>query len=223
MMYILVIDYVICEKMMSTKQNFKNGRPRGPLPPCPRKDVIQVMQFQYYDNGAKPGRGKVQHTVTLEAYCEGRLNLHKPYWVRTVQLIDPKKVMAWADQKLAECYLTAEQHAFYIQMQEVADSLAEGPDVEFAKMGHIEDRTTKIRYPAQFVLMVRERGGPMQCHVVINGDVISTETFIHDQHSVPGSGRRKAYAFYDPSDMYGAMKREQAMRAEAKARAGESE
>jgi hypothetical protein len=173
------------------------------------------MQFQFFDNGENPGRGKSQHTMMLEVYCEGRLNLYRPYWKRVVQLISPKQVLTWAHEKLGEGYLTADQHTFYVQMHMVAERLTAEPDMAWVKMGHIEDRRSHVRYPAQFALVSRELSGPMQCHVVLNGSVISAERFLHDQRSEKGTGRRKAFGWYDPSGLYDLAKREEAMKAEA--------
>src|SRR3954463_3880582 len=95
------------------------------------------MQFQFFDNGSKGGRGAVQHTMMLEAYCEDRLNLFNPYWKRTVQLAEPKLAIRWADKKLAEGEMTAEQHEVYSDAYEVTKALAADDEIDWVKMGHI--------------------------------------------------------------------------------------
>jgi hypothetical protein len=195
--------------------------PRGPLPPCPRKDVIQAVQFQFFDNGPNPGKGNSEYTIALEVYCEGRLDLYRPYWKRVVRLMSPKQVMEWADKKQGEGYLTAEQHAEYRSVFEACEVVAQDPDMAWVKMGCIEDRSARIRYPGQLLMVTREVTGPMQIHVVLNGEVISAERMLHDQRSTKGTGRRKAFGWWDPSNLYDIAKKEEAMKAKAAARAAE--
>jgi hypothetical protein len=210
-----IIWYFISEKDIGMTKNKKTRA--SALPPCPRKEVIQAMQFQFFDNGLNHGRGRSQHTMALEVYCDGRLNLYRPYWKRAVQLLTPNLVRRWADKKLAAGEMTAEQHAEYAVVCDTCESLAQDPDMEFAKIGHIEDRRSKTRYIGQFIMVTREKAGPIQCHVALNGEVISAERFLHDQRSKPGTGRRKAFGWWDPSGLYDLAKREEAMKAEATA------
>ncbi|KQT90358.1 hypothetical protein [Methylobacterium sp. Leaf466] len=177
------------------------------------------MQFQFFDNDTSKTKGASQHTMMLEAYCEGRLNLFNPYWKRTVQLIDPKLVIKWADKKLVEGEMTPEIHETYKLTYETAQTIAENDQTEWVKMGHIGSKRENKRYIGQFVLVSRDKDGPMSCVVFIDGDVLAAGRFQHDLRAKPGTGRRKAYAFYDPTDMYGAMQREQAQIAGASSRA----
>lgn len=191
-----------------------------PLKPCPRKDAIRVMQFQFFDN-CKSGKGVVQHTIVLEAYCENRLNLFAPYWKRTVQLTEPKLAIRWADRKLADGEMTAEQHFFYQQTYDHCVELAAHEDTEWVKIGHIGSKRENKRYVGQRIYGRRGKGGPMECVVFLDGEMLGTERFQHDKFRKAGGRRRKAYGFYDPQGMYDAMKREKAQRAAADAKEAE--
>ena len=201
---------------MVTNKRKKNTEP---LKPCPRKDVIQVMQFQFFDNGSKCGKGSIQHTMMLEAYCEGRLNLYSPYWKRTVQLIDPKLVLRWADRKLAEGEMSASIHDVYREAHDAAVGIAVEDDTEWVKMGHIGSKRENKRYIGQFILVSRDKDGSMRCLVCIDGELLEAGRFQHDLRAKSGTGRRKAYAFYDPNGAYEAMQREQVQIAGTSSRA----
>lgn len=166
------------------------------------------MQFQWFDNGARPGRGKTQHTITLEAYLEPKIDLARPHWKRSVALIEASDFRAWADKALEAGRLTADQHQTYADAAELMQEVAERPDTLWAKCGRIEDKRSHTDYPGQFLFAWREIDGPMQCHVVLNGDTISCERFQHDKYARPGTGRRKAYGFFDPGRIYERQKAE---------------
>lgn len=42
------------------------------LKPLPRLGVINAIQFQLFDDGQKPGRGRSHHQIKMEVYCDGR-------------------------------------------------------------------------------------------------------------------------------------------------------
>ncbi|AWN35419.1 hypothetical protein DK427_06495 [Methylobacterium radiodurans] len=182
--------------------------------------MIQVMQFQFFENG-KVKQGQSQHTMMLEAYCEGRLNLFNPYWKRTVQLAESKLTYRWAQRKLEAGEMTAEQFAEYEAAHETCTAIAVCEDTEWVKVGRIGSKRENISYIGQFIIVRRQKAGPMECVVFLDGESFGPDRFQHDLRSKPGTGRRKAYAFYDPSGLYEAMKREEAMRAESDARAAQ--
>ncbi|WP_238273303.1 hypothetical protein [Methylobacterium cerastii] len=157
--------------------------------------------------------------MMLEAYCEGRLNLFKPYWKRTVALIEPKLVLKWADENLATGEMTASIHERYATLYAVANEIMADDDSEWSKMGHIGSKRENTRYIGQFVLVSRYKDGSMNCVVSIDGELLEAGRFQHDLRAKPGTGRRKAYAFYDPNGLYEAMKAEQLQIAETSIRA----
>lgn len=212
------------KKNKHTNQNNEKGK--GPLPACPTKDKIYVTQFQYFDNGEpkkadtveqsedgtikREGAGKSRYTIQLEVYCEAKFNIYKPYWKRTVALLDPERVKKWADKQLAEGKRTEKEHEFYLNLYTMAENFMElHEDAHWAKIGYIEDRRSKVRYPGQAVLVTKIQNGPMDVYMFVDGDVhdpICPDAMIYDKLSQPGSKRRLFYGFYDPTDMYGKQK-----------------
>ncbi|AWM86788.1 hypothetical protein [Microvirga sp. 17 mud 1-3] len=183
---------------------------------CPRLEVIQCAQFQLFDNGPNPGKGKSQHNLKIEIYAGGRLDLFRPYWARTVPLIAPKKVMEWANEERATGGMNDETHGYYVRTFEIATDYAQEDNIEFAKMGHIGAKSeNNLRYAGQFVLVVKEKNGPIQCVVYADGEMFGTEVFLYDKFWRPGGKRRKFFGLYDPNNMYARMKQEQEMEAKA--------
>ena len=187
---------------MTKRAKGQKGQKPPALKPCPSVDRIFVMQFQFFDNGPKPGKGKTRHTMMLEAYLEPKIELCNPHWKRSVALIEPTDFRAWADRALAEGRLPPEQHSIYVQCSEVIADRARHPETEWAKLGRIEDKRAHADYPGQFIMAYRDKDGPMGCHVITETGTMSCERFIHDQRSKPGTGRRKAFGFYDPGKIY---------------------
>ncbi|MBM1169615.1 hypothetical protein [Microvirga arabica] len=185
---------------------------------CPSREVIQCAQFQLFDNGPNPGKGKSQHNLKIEIYTGGRLDLFRPYWARTVPLIAPKKVLDWADKELATARMDEETHGDYARAYNVAVGYADLDTTEFAKMGHIGAKSeNNLRYSGQFVLMVKTKNGPIECVVYADGEMFGTDVFLYDKFWRLGGKRRKFFGFYDPNKMYERMKQEQKMEAEAAA------
>ena len=197
---------------------------KGQLPPalkpCPSYDFIRVLQLQFFDNGPNPGKGKSQHAIKIEAYLEDKFDLHQPHWKRTVNLTSPKLFLKWASKALADGILTAEQHAVYAEAADVCSTMQKADDVEWAKCGRIEDKKSHTHYPGQFIFAWRFKQGPMKCHVVVGDDMMVCDTFIHDHFSLPGSGRRKAFGFYDPNRIYERKQEEERQLAEWRERNG---
>jgi hypothetical protein len=207
---------------MTTKSTYnkKSAKEKAPLPRCPRIESINVVQFQLHDNGPKPGSGRTQHTMKVEVYCEGRLNLYKPFWARSVGLTAPANILAWAEKAHEEGKVTAEMLELYQTAHDTAVGFMENEDAEWAKMGHIGSRRDgHAIYENQFLLVTKKKGGKIQCLMAIDGNALFTDSFLYDKQWRPGGKRRKFFGFYDPSKMYDAMQREKGMQEEADRRA----
>lgn len=186
----------------------KTSAPKAPLTPCPRAGVINVVQYQLYDNGPNPGRGKSQHRMTIEVYCDGRLDLHKPYWKRTTSLLEPPVFMGWVNKTFGAGGMTAEQYAVYKTASDLAVEAMNTGTFEFCKLGHIgSNEDGKTYYVGQFILVMKALGGGLGVMQYIGDDILEASSFLYDQTWFPGTKRRKFFGFYDPADMYGAMKR----------------
>jgi hypothetical protein len=203
------------------KNPFRKKKSLNPddMPPLPRLDVINAIQFQLFDNGAKPGRGRSQHQIKMEVYCEGRLNLHKPYWWRVIPLLDQKVFMSWVNKAVADKRITQEQYEMYKLCHEAIVAEAARDDVEFAKLGHIGVKATNTYYPGQFIAAIKEKDGGLRVVVVNGQDAIEADSFLFDKLWVKGGPRRKFFGFYDPYNMYEAAKREKEQIAKAEAQA----
>jgi len=199
----------------------KNRLDPTELKPLPRLDVINAIQFQLFDNGEKPGRGRSQHQIKMEVYCDGRLDLMEPYWVRVVPLLDEKVFMRWVNEALATGTITPAQYEMYEAIHGVIVARAADPDVEFAKLGHIGNKGLNTYYPGQFIAAVKEKDGGLQVFVVRDHEHIQADSFLFDQHWVKGGARRKFFGFYDPAGLYLAAKaeKERAAKVEAQAEA----
>jgi hypothetical protein len=185
----------------------KKGHLPPALHPFPKTEFVWAVQFQFFDNGPNPGSGKTEHALKLEVYMEPTVNLYKPHWVRAVPLHAPGIVAKWADEKLADGKLTADTAAVYHGAAAWCANQMKNPDMEWAKIGRIGDnRRRDVIYPGQLVLMSREISGPMTTIILAqNGDeagMVQCERWVHDQHSTKGTGRRKAFGFYDPQKKY---------------------
>lgn len=193
---------------MKTPFRKKNTVNPDELLPLPRIAVINAIQFQLFDNGEKPGRGRSQHQMKLEVYCDGRLDLMKPYWVRVVPLLDEKVFIRWVEKAVSDKKITQAQGDTYRLWHETIVAEAAKEDIEFAKLGHIGNKLKNEYYPGQFIAVIKEKGGGLQV-VVLNGEnCLKTDKFYFDQHWVKGGSRRKFFGFYDPAGMYEAAKAE---------------
>lgn len=192
----------------------KCERPK-PQPKCPRAEFINVIQFQFFDNGEKPGRGVSRHVVKLEVHCEARLVLNKPYWKRSVSMLEAKTFFEWVDAQtfepeVADVYGLAKQLVAIQQADE---------DVEWIKLGHVEDTRLRNRYPGQFVGVIKFKSGPLVCWLQLGGSPLQAHAMFFNKAWRKGSKARLFAGTYDPQGMYGAMKREQAQIAGASSRA----
>jgi hypothetical protein len=180
----------------------KRAQPQEPLPPCPHPDHIKVVQFQFFDNGQKPGRGRTQHVLSLEVYCEDNFVITKPYWKRSVALLDPAKILAWAGEKTLAGEMDVTEHAYYEKTIQICTELMDDPDTEWVRCGYIEDRRAKVRYPGQTVIVWKVGDGPLHVVMEVHGSALAPDAMIFDKKARPGSGRRLFYGFYDPNRLY---------------------
>lgn len=191
----------------------KRVKPKA-LPEMPRAGAINVIQFQFFDNGQKPGRGKSRHVVKLEVYCEGRLNLRKPFWKRSVSMLEPKLFFEWIDGQTFEPGVKS----IYENLHSLAIDQEADDEVEWVKLGHVEDTRLRARYPGQFVVCVKCKDGPLLSWVQAGDGQFPCEAMIFNQRWKRGSKERLFYGFYDPHGMYKRMIAEQQMIAEAASR-----
>jgi hypothetical protein len=192
----------------------KKARPK-PQPKCPRADIINVVQFQFFDNGENPGRGLSRHVVKLEVHCENRYVPSKPYWKRSVSMLEPKKFFEWIDSQVFDEVVT-KQYAVVKQFVEV--ELAD-EDVEWIKLGHVEDTRLRDRYPGQFVGAMKLESGPLRCWLQLGDDPMPADAMFFNKAWRKGSKARLFAGTYDPQGMYEASKREQAQIAAASSKA----
>ena len=157
----------------------------------------------------------------MEVYCDGRLDLFKPYWRRTVALTGSKVFFAWATKTHASGGMTDGQYEVYRAAADLAAEAMNSGDYEIAKLGHIgsNDGGTTY-YVGQFVLLLKEHGGGPIVHLFVGDDVMEASSFLFDQAWRPGGRRRKFFGFYDPLKLYAAAKQERAFAAKAEGRRG---
>jgi hypothetical protein len=196
-------------------QDKKKGERPKPQPKCPRAEIINVIQFQFFDNGEKPGRGVSRHVVKLEVHCEARLVLNKPYWKRSVSMLEPKTFFDWVDAQTFE----ADVASLYAGTKQFVDLQQADDDTEWLKLGHIEDTRLRDRYPGQFVVVVKMKSGPLQCWLQLGESSLPADAMFFNRAWRKGSKARLFAGTFDPHGAYMAMKREQAQIAEASSRA----
>ena len=187
-------------------QNFKKGERPKPQPKCPRYDIINFIQFQFFDNGEKPGRGVSRHVVKLEVHCEGRLVLSKPFWKRSVSMLEPKTFFEWVDSQVFDEGVAAA----YEVAKAVAENQLADEDVEMIKFGHVEDTRLRDRYPGQFVGVMKLKSGPLCCWLHLGESLLPADAMFFNHAWRKGSKARVFAGTYDPYGMYTAMKAEHA-------------
>jgi len=166
------------------------------FPPIER---LSVLRAQFWDNGPKPGKGKVQHTMKLRLYLDDGqpINQKEPHWQRVVELIEPKKVVAWATGEHAKTNITAADLARYQDVEaQLQDWMAEEPDSAWVKMGHIGSPPGTHYFPNQFVAVRCKSNGDMTLTLHIDGDEIEVGPFYENPSQTPKSSKR--HALYDP-------------------------
>lgn len=143
-----------------------------------------------------------QYTLKVECYCEDKFIIDKPYWVRTSGPLCPDQMLSWASRKLAEGKITEEEESFYRDIYTGAQAFMAKENADWVKVGYIEDRRKKHRYPGQAVIVAKEDGGPMYVILRAHGEFFPADRMQFDQFTKPGTGRRLFYGFYDPTGLY---------------------
>jgi len=167
------------------------------FPPIER---VRAMRAQFFDNGPNPGKGNTQHTLKLRVYLDNGLplNQREPDWHRVVELIDPKKVVAWAVAEHAEGRLTEDDLARY---RAVADDLRawkeEEPDGAWAKMGHIGSPPGNHYFHNQFVAVRCGTSGEMDAVLYLEDGEIEIDRFYANKRSRKANAP-KLHGLYDP-------------------------
>lgn len=167
------------------------------FPPIER---VRAMRAQFFDNGPNPGKGNTQHTLKLRVYLDHGLplNQREPDWHRVVELIDPKKVVAWAVAEHAEGKLTEDDLARY---RAVADDLRawkeEEPDGAWAKMGHIGSPPGNHYFHNQFVAVRCGTSGEMDAVLHLEDGEIEIDRFYANKRSRKANAP-KLHGLYDP-------------------------
>lgn len=180
------------------KEKYKKGERPKAQPACPRADVINVIVFQFFDNGAKPGRGRSRHVIKMEIHCEGKLVLNRPYWKRSVSMLEPKLFFEWVDAQSFDDGVAG----LYGSTRALMDSLALDDDTEWLKLGHVEDTRLRDRYPGQFVVAVKRKSGPLLCWLQHGDSQFAPEAMFYNKAWRPGSPARLFAGTYDPYGMY---------------------
>ncbi|MFC6742664.1 hypothetical protein [Methylobacterium tardum] len=166
------------------------------FPPLGR---VRAMRAQFFDNGPNPGKGNTQHTIKLRVYLgDGMpLNQRTPHWHRLVELIDPKKVVAWAEQEHAAGRIPETGLAPY---REAADAAAawmrDEPEALWAKMGHIGSPPGNHYFHGQFLLVVAGEEG-MEARLHLDAEVIEIGPFYANTRSKKANAPKR-HALYDP-------------------------
>ncbi|MBS3652597.1 hypothetical protein KEU06_28890 [Pseudaminobacter sp. 19-2017] len=171
------------------------------FPPIER---VRAMRAQFFDNGPNPGKGNTQHTLKLRVYLDDGLplNQREPHWHRVVELIEPKKVVAWAVAEHDGGRLAEDDLARY---RAVADDLRawkeEEPDSEWAKMGHIGSPPGNHYFHNQFVAVRCGASGEMDAVFHLEDGQIEIDRFYANKRSRKANAP-KLHGLYDP---YGAI------------------
>src|SRR4051794_12494540 len=149
------------------KQTQKTQKDSGKKPwftKFPPIERVLAMRVQFFDNGTNPGKGHAQHTLKFRVYLDDGmpLNQRDPHWYRIVQLIDPKKVTAWAEKEHAKGKLTNDD---LIRYRGVSDTLLEAArndsEIAWVKMGHIGSPPGTHYFHNQFVAVWSRTSGEM--------------------------------------------------------------
>ena len=191
-------DLVLMEANLKTKK-----KARAELKPCPELGCVQAVEFQLFDNGEAPGKGNVRHKLKVEAYCEDKLVIGKPYWSRVCDLLDVKTFMRWVEREKVEGRISDEQYAIYDAGRILCDEWeADEAVCEFAKMGHVEVDGNQ-RVIGQFVIVRKELGKGLRAMFVVEGDFIEHEQFWYNPGWRRNPKSRKFMGRWDPHNMFG--------------------
>jgi hypothetical protein len=188
---------VATKKAKKTKKGSGNKPWFTKFPPI---DRMMAMRIQFFDNGPNPGKGHTEHTLKFRVYLDDGqpLDQYKPHWHRVIELIEPKKVVAWADAEHVAGKLTDENLARY---RAAADDLLswkqEDPDAAWAKMGHISSPPGNHYFHNQFVTVRCTNAGEIDAFLYLEDGVIEIDQFYaNKKSSKPNAPKR--HALYDP-------------------------
>lgn len=179
------------------KKPKKDGKPWFTrFPPIGR---LRAMRAQFFDNGPNPGKGNTQHTVKLRVYLDDGmpLNQRNPHWHRIIELIEPKKVVAWAEQEHTAGRLSEDGLIRYREAAAVAATwMHDEPGALWTKMGHISSPPGNHYFHGQFLLvLVGEE--EMEARLHLDAEVIEIGPFYINTRSTKANAPKR-HALYDP-------------------------
>lgn len=184
------------KKAATRSRQKKEGPWYSKFPPVER---VAAMRVQFFDNGKSPGKGRVQHTLKVRVYLDdGKpIRQHEPHWERVIELIDPKKVVAWATGERNAGNLTDEQWERYQVAREALDQWMTDPDALWVKMGHISSPPGTHYFHGQFIAVTCASDGDMTAIFHIGDEQIELDRF-HRNKRARKTGAPVRHALYDP-------------------------
>jgi hypothetical protein len=184
------------KKPKKAKKEKKNAQPW--FTRFPDKELVTAMRLQFFDNGDSPGSGRNRYTLKIRAYLGGKeIDQRRPDWERTVGLLSPKKVVAWAVDEHTQGQLTDEQLALYRTVADEVTTWADQDDVEVALMGHIGSLPGNHYFHNQFVAVRLTTSGEMSAALYVDGKVIDEAKFYSNTRSRKANAP-KFHGLYDP-------------------------
>ena len=139
------------------------------LPPF---DRVFVFQAQFFDNSdLDRKKGQSEFSVKLFLWCgEFDFDWRKPDWWRVIQLLEPSKVLGWAQKKHTLGEVSDNQLSYYTGVCSAAAELAaESPNL-VVKVGHISSPPGKHYFPGQFVYVWIDRDSGTGSCIIIRDD-----------------------------------------------------
>lgn len=205
-----------------------------PMFPRLNLDHYTVLQVQFWDNTDRPRkRGQSQYTVKVEAYAgDLDINLRQPDWMRIVQLLEPKTVLAWAKRAYDAGTLTEPQLVHYgTLVVEIIPQMLENGFADWVRLGHIESKGLgrrkrggqagkiapkgTVRFPGQWVLVWRNSDGVYGATINDDQNNPVIVEFKPDRRDKRIAGTRNQISFHDP---FGYLKRQYEERKQLAAR-----
>lgn len=120
------------------------------LPPL---DRVFVHQAQFFDNTDQPRKqGHSDYSVKLFLWCgEFGFDWRRPDWHRVIQLIEPARVLQWAEKKHASGDLSDEELSRYQTIVAFAEGRAQENPAAIIRLGHISSPPGKHYFPGQLI------------------------------------------------------------------------
>ncbi|WP_230533427.1 hypothetical protein [Microvirga roseola] len=185
----------------AAKRTKKAKKPKNAQPwfsKFPAKDLVTAMRLQFFNNGENPGSGRNQYTLKLRAYLGVKqIDQHKPDWERTIGLLPPKAVVAWAVDEHVQGRLTDEQLALYTTVADEITAWADQDGAELALMGHISSPPGNHYFHNQFVAVRLTTSDEMSATLYVDGEVIDETEFYTNTRSRKANAP-KFHGLYDP-------------------------